>query len=44
MPPVAPDRPPFLGTWNRIYLVVLVNLTLWIAALCFVTAWFRPTP
>lgn len=38
----APDKPPFLGTWRRIYLVVLLNLVVWIAVLTFFTQRFEP--
>ena len=33
----ADARPPFGGSWRRLYLAVLVNLCFWIAAMALVT-------
>lgn len=40
----AIDRPPFLGSWRRIYLAVLLNLIFWIAMLAAFTMSFEPAP
>jgi hypothetical protein len=38
----ASDRPPFLRTWRRIYLVALLNLAFWIALLAIFTRLYEP--
>ncbi len=38
------DKPPFLGQWRNIYLVVLLNLAAWIAVLAVFTQRFEPAP
>ncbi len=40
----ATDRPPFLRTWRRIYLVALLNLAFWIVVLAAFTQRYEPVP
>ena len=35
-----PDRPPILGSWRNIYLVVLGNLAFLILLFYLITVWF----
>jgi len=34
------ERPPLLGTWPRLYALVIANLALWIALLAWLTRRF----
>jgi len=39
---IADEPPPFLGTWKRVYTVVLIYLACVIALFYWFTASFRP--
>jgi len=42
MPESVPDeKPPFLGTWRRVYTIILIYLALLIAALYLFTRAYR---
>ena len=38
--PPTDEAPPFLGSWRRLYLVVLGNLVFWIGVMAAVTLAF----
>jgi hypothetical protein len=40
--PVIDEPPPFLGTWRRVYIMVICYLASLIALFWVFTRWFRP--